>query len=71
MNASDKTAVLMVNLTPERLEEFRITAMLRGTTMSSLIQEHVDLLVEEEKLTTPHAFRQPHLSNPKDDYGLD
>ena len=49
-------AVLTVKLPPSRLEEFRIAATLRGTTMSSLIQQFVTSVVREEMSVVPQAF---------------
>ena len=69
MDKSDKRAVLVIELTPDRLEEFRISAMLRGTTMSSLVSEFVDAVIEEEKLTVPEAFKRRQFP-PADDDGL-
>jgi hypothetical protein len=51
-------ALLTVKLPPTRLDEFRISAMLRGTTMSSLIQQFVTQVVREEMLAVPQAFKR-------------
>lgn len=51
-------AMLTVKLPPARLEEFRIAAMLRGTTMSSLVQQFVTQVVREEMMAVPQAFRR-------------
>lgn len=51
-------AMLTVKLPPSRLEEFRIAAMLRGTTMSSLVQQFVTQVVREEMSIVPQAFKR-------------
>lgn len=50
--------MLTVKLPPSRLEEFRIAAMLRGTTMSSLVQQFVTQVVREEMSIVPQAFKR-------------
>ena len=51
-------SLLTVKLPPARLEEFKIAAMLRGTTMSSLVQQFVTQVVREEMSAVPQAFRR-------------
>ena len=53
-----KSAMLTVKMSPERLEEFRIASMLRGTTMSSLVSQFVAQVVREEMAAVPQAFRR-------------
>lgn len=50
--------MLTVKLPPARLEEFKIAAMLRGTTMSSLVQQFVTQVVREEMSIVPQAFKR-------------
>jgi hypothetical protein len=61
-----KTAMVTVKITPSRLEEFRIAATLRGTTMSSLISQFIAKVVREEQAAVPQAFqrRGPALGTP-------
>ncbi len=56
--ANNSYAMLTVKLPPSRLEEFRIAATLRGTTMSSLVQQFVTQVVREEMTIVPQAFRR-------------
>lgn len=56
MNEQNKVAMLTVKLTPSRMEEFRIAAVLRGTTMSALVSQFVAQVVREEMATVPEAF---------------
>lgn len=58
MSESSKSAMLTVKLSPERLEEFRIASMLRGTTMSSLVSQFVAQVVREEMIAVPEAFKR-------------
>jgi hypothetical protein len=53
-----KPTLLTIKITPERLEEFRIAATLRGTTMSSLVSQFVAEVITEEKARVPEAFRR-------------
>jgi hypothetical protein len=56
--SNTKSAMLTVKLTPARLEEFRIAAMLRGTTMSALITQFITTVVREEMTAVPEAFKR-------------
>lgn len=58
MSNNNTYAMLTVKLPPARLEEFRIAATLRGTTMSALIQQFVTSVVREEMAVVPQAFRR-------------
>ena len=58
MSDSSKKAMLTVKLSPDRLEEFRIASMLRGTTMSSLVSQFVAQTVREEMAAVPEAFKR-------------
>jgi hypothetical protein len=62
MDTTNKSAMLTVKQTPERLEEFRIAAMLRGTTMSALVSQFIAQVVREEMQAVPAAFRRRHMS---------
>lgn len=53
-----KTAMLTIKVTPARLEEFRIAAMLRGTTMSALVTQFMTQVIREEMSAVPEAFRR-------------
>jgi len=53
-----KPTLLTIKITPERLEEFRIAATLRGTTMSSLVSQFIAQVVTEEKTRVPEAFKR-------------
>lgn len=53
-----RSAMLTVKMLPSRLEEFRIAATLRGTTMSALVQQFIAQVVREEMLAVPQAFKR-------------
>jgi ethanolamine utilization protein EutQ (cupin superfamily) len=66
-DTTNKTAMITVKVTPSRLEEFRIAALLRGTTMSALISQFVAQVVREEQAAVPDAFkRRPSAINTPD-----
>jgi hypothetical protein len=56
----NKNALFTVKVAPTRLEEFRIAATLRGTTMSALVQQFMTQVVREEMVAVPEAFRRRH-----------
>jgi hypothetical protein len=58
MSDEHKTALLTIKLAPNELEQFRIAAMLRGTTMSSLVSQFVTRIVREEMKAVPEAFKK-------------
>lgn len=62
-----KTSMITVKVTPLRLEEFRIAAMLRGSTMSALISQFVAQVVREELDAVPEAFKRRSSAIPNDD----
>jgi hypothetical protein len=70
MDQINKTAMITVKVTPTRLEEFRIAAMLRGTTMSALISQFVAQVVREEQLAVPEAFKRRSSTVPNHDDSL-
>lgn len=57
-DTENKTAMITVKVTPRRLEEFRIAAMLRGATMSALVSQFVAQVVREEMMAVPQAFQR-------------
>ncbi len=62
-----KTSMLTVKLTPDRLEQFRIAAMLRGSTMSAIVQQFVASVVREEMTAVPQAFKRGTVTNSPSD----
>jgi hypothetical protein len=64
MSNQERPALLTVKLPPSRLDEFRIAAMLRGTTMSALVQQFVTQVVREEMSMVPEAFRRRSVDSP-------
>jgi tellurite resistance protein len=58
MDDKNKTALISIKVTPEELEEFRISVMLRGTTMSALISQFMSEVVKVEKGAVPEAFQR-------------
>ncbi len=71
MNPNEqKTALLTIKLPPSVLEDFRIASMLRGATMSGLVQQFVTKIVREEREAVPDAFRRRQdLANRSDPEG--
>jgi hypothetical protein len=57
-NDNTKSTMLTVKQSPERLEDFRIAAMLRGTTMSALVSQFIAQVVREEMRAVPEAFKR-------------
>lgn len=53
---SKKTRMLTVKFSPQTLEDFAITAKLRGTTMSAMVSQFVLKAIQEEKFIQPEKF---------------
>jgi hypothetical protein len=51
-----KRKMLTVKMDPKTLDEFVITAKLRGSTMSALVYQFVLKAISEEKDSNPEAF---------------
>lgn len=49
---------MSIRMNPDRLEDFRIACMLRGTTMSALVSQFAMQVIREEMAAVPEAFRR-------------
>jgi hypothetical protein len=56
MAGKNKEVLINIRLKPETREEFRISAELRGATMSGLLHQFIVRTIREEKERDPEAF---------------
>ena len=56
MTGKNKEVLINIRLKPETREEFRISAELRGATMSGLLHQFIVRTIREEKERDPDAF---------------
>lgn len=56
MAGKNKEVLINIRLKPETREEFRISAELRGGTMSGLLHQFIVRTIREEKERDPKAF---------------
>jgi hypothetical protein len=56
MTGKNKEVLINIRLKPETREEFRISAELRGATMSGLLHQFIVRTIREEKERDPKAF---------------
>lgn len=67
MAGKNKEVLINIRLKPETREEFRISAELRGATMSGLLHQFIVRTIREEKERDPEAFANMQVISPAEE----
>ena len=67
MAGKNKEVLINIRLKPETREEFRISAELRGATMSGLLHQFIVRTIREEKERDPEAFASMQVASPAEE----